>query len=236
MRLILESKDSISVTKLPNTIEGNYWVLNNNNNLINVETNDNKWVLKSNTDIKISNSLNIDKLSNVNYIDSVILEDNKFYYIVDIVKKDTYILYTVPSYENFDNFIVDYNQNNNIIIGKAKNSDIIINNDIFNDKEISIEYDKKVGNMVLTNLSKSNVFVNYNIINDKYNLANGDIIFIKGIFIYYFGALLLVNNNNNDLENILKENMGIDSFCTKEDLVNEFIKEMNYDYNKTPNL
>ena len=30
--------------------------------------------------------------------------------------------------------------------------------------------------------------------------------------------------------------MGIDSFCTKEDLVNEFIKEMNYDYNKTPNL
>ena len=117
MRLILESTNNITLTRLPNEIKGNYWILDDNSkNLLNVIEQNNKWVLKSNTEIKISKSVIDDKLSNINYIDSVILEENSFYYIINIMTKEKYILYTLPGLEYFENFVVDFNQNNQILI------------------------------------------------------------------------------------------------------------------------
>ena len=139
MRLVLESKDQLTITKLPKSISGNYWIIDDNNkNLLNVSVENDGWVLNSNTEIKISNNINNDKLSNINYLEKVILEENKYYYITNIMTKENYMLYTLPSYEYYENFVIDYNQNNNIIIGNGKNSDIGINNSLFNDKYISI--------------------------------------------------------------------------------------------------
>ena len=228
MRLILESKNNISVTELPIDIDGNYWIQHNNNNLLNVEASDNKWVLNSNNEIKITNNLNPDNLSNISYVDKIILEENNHYYIINIMTKETFVLYTIPSYEKLENFIVDYNQNNNILIGKSDKCDITINNDLFNDKELKIEYDKKVGNIVLSNLGSNNLFVNYKISNGSY-LTNGDIIFKGGIFIYYFGSLLLVSNNKDDLKyNSLRLNKRLIQENEKRDYSNLIDKYVSF--------
>lgn len=226
MKLVLESKDSLTITKLPNVISGNYWVVDENNkNLLNVDGNDNKWILSSNTDIKISNSLVNDSLSNINYIDKVELEENKYYYVTNIMTKEQYVIYTLPSYENFINFIVDYNQNSSIVIGK--NSDININNQLFIDKDISIEYDKKLNSIVFKNLNnKTRSFVNYNVC-DSCNLSSGDIIFKNGIFIYYFGSLLLVSDDKNDIMfNSLKLNKRLIKENEKKDYSNLVDKDI----------
>ena len=210
MKLVLESKNNINTTTLPNIVDGNYWVTYNNNNLLNVESSEDKWVLKSNNEVKISNSLSLDNLSNINYLDSVILEENKYYYIINIMTKETFTLYSVPGYINYDNFIIDYNQNNNIIIGGESNNDIIIKSDLIKTKELSIEYDKKANQVILTNLNdkESKLFVNNRLCN-KCVLNGGDIIFFKGVFVYYFGALLLVSNYNNVSFNSLRLNKRI---------------------------
>ena len=200
MRLVLEGSDYLCVTKLPHEIKGNYWVIDNTSkNLLNVISLNGKWYLNSNIEIKISKSIIDDKLSNINYIDSMELNENSYYYITNIMTKEKYILYTLPSLEYFENFIIDYNQNNNILIGKGNKCDIIINNEFFSDKQISIELDKKTNSILLKNLDiKNNLFVNNNIIREIY-LASGDIIFLGGIYIYYFGNLLLISNNKKDL-------------------------------------
>ena len=226
MRLVLESKNKLTITNLPNKVFGNYWVVDQDNkNLLNVNGVSDKWVLNSNSEIKISNSINSDKLSNINYIDSVELEENKYYYINNIMTKENYVLYTLPSYEYYENFVVDYNQNSCIFIGK--NSDISINSNLFLDKDISIEYDKKNNGILFKNLNnKNNSYVNYNICNISY-LSNGDIIFKNGIFIYYFGSLLLVSNNKHDLNfNSLKLNKRLIRENEKKDYSNLIDKDV----------
>ena len=108
-------------------------------------------------------------------------------------------MYTLPGYENFQNFIVDYNQTTSLTIGKGNNCDIIVKNDMFGDNQLSIEF-KKENNLVLVkNLFENNkLYVNDILCNESY-LTNGDVIFINGIYIYFLGPLLLVSNNNNDL-------------------------------------
>jgi len=217
MRLILESSSSLSVTKLPSEINGNYWVLNGSKNLINVEAKENKWIIKSNTEIKISKSLDNSNLTNINYVDEIILEENNHYYLVDILNKENFILYTIPSYENMDNFIVDYNKVDKITIGNKK-SDLNINNNLLKEKELVIEYDKNINSIVLKKLNKDNkLFIN-NKLCDSSNLVSGDIIFYLGINIYYFGSLLLISNNKNDLQfNSLKLNKRISNVNETKD-------------------
>ena len=79
MRLILESNSNLNIINLPFIIDGNYWIINNNKNLLNVEAKLNKWVITSNEEVKLSKVLNNNQLSNVNYLDEVILEENKYY-------------------------------------------------------------------------------------------------------------------------------------------------------------
>lgn len=228
MRLVLESKDQLTITKLPNSVSGNYWIIDDNNkNLLNVSVENNGWVLNSNTEIKISNNINNDKLSNINYLEKVILEENKYYCVTNIMTKENYILYTLPSYEYYENFVIDYNQNNNIIIGNGKNCDIGISNSLFIDKDISIEYDKKNNGILFKNLNeKSNSFINYRKCNSCY-LSNGDIIFKNGIFIYYFGSLLLVSNNKHDLIfNSLRVNKRLIKENEKKDYSNLIDKDV----------
>ena len=43
MKLILESENNINITKLPNEISGNFWIVDNNSkNLLNIEAQENK--------------------------------------------------------------------------------------------------------------------------------------------------------------------------------------------------
>lgn len=231
MKLVLESKNNINITDLPYEINGNYWITYNSYNLINVDAQENKWILKSNTDIKINkNSIN-DKMANFSYIDSLILEENKYYYIVNINTKEEFILYSLPTYENFENFIVDYNQNNSLTVGVSEKSDIILKSNILKDEILKIELNKNNNAVYFAKLSKTNrLFLNGGL-SENNNLTSGDILFFGGIFIYYFGSLLLISNNqNNILFNSLKLNKMIPKHHENKDysqLTDRYIKVFN---------
>ena len=56
MRLILFNGNRLSKLVLPQKIEGSFWLndeLNNNNNIVNVEAQNGKWILKGNDEAKI---------------------------------------------------------------------------------------------------------------------------------------------------------------------------------------
>ena len=219
MRIIVDDKKSISITKLPNQISENYWILDNNSkNLINVVAEEGKWLLKSNTEIKISKSEVQQDLSNINYLDSVVLEGNVRYYLYDIMNKKEYIMYTLPSYESYINLVIDYNKVDSIIIGNSESCDINVNNQNVSNTQLSIEVDKKSNLISIKNLDvKNNLYINNNFCTESY-LTSGDIIFIGGIYIYYFGSVLLVSNSNNNVvfnslklsKMLIKENPEVD--------------------------
>jgi hypothetical protein len=76
MRLILENNNNnnLSVTKLPNTIGGNYWIVNNQKNLLNVEAIDKKWIINLLDVGPIAYTKNLDIVNNPTWI----LTDNTY--------------------------------------------------------------------------------------------------------------------------------------------------------------
>lgn len=220
MKVILESEKNISVTTLPKDISGNCWILDNNlKNLLNVVEEDKKWVLKSNADIKVSANLTKKNLDEVFFKDSEVLEVNNIYYVANLSTKENYILYVLPNCEKFENLVIDWNKNNNIIIGSDNSCDIRINNLLFANQQLSISYVKENGNILLKNLHPDNkLFVNNILFKETY-LQTGDCIFISGFTIYYFGTVLLVGNNKNDtVYNIQK----INKILLKENPVTDY--------------
>ena len=54
MKVILQDNKRLLTTKLPEEVQGNYWITDyNKKNLVNIEAIDGKWVLNNNFDIKI---------------------------------------------------------------------------------------------------------------------------------------------------------------------------------------
>ena len=52
MKLILES-DNLDIVDIPDSPQGNYWIKDGTRNVLNVESKDNNWVIKSNQDVNI---------------------------------------------------------------------------------------------------------------------------------------------------------------------------------------
>ena len=125
MRLVLESDKKISLEKLPDIVDGNFWIESDSKNLLNIEAENNKWVMKSNAEVKICKNRDNSNATILDNIGSVVLEENNHYYIYDSITNKGYILYTLSNYEKMENFVIDYNKTKSIIIGK-KNTDIII--------------------------------------------------------------------------------------------------------------
>lgn len=239
MKVILETENNINITKLPEMISGNYWILDDNSkNLLNVIEENGSWQLNGNADIKVSAEGMGKDFNNIIFSDSILLENNKTYYAANIVTKEKYILYTLPDYENFENLLADYKKNS-IIIGKQNGCDIMIQNLLFGDKQLSLKYIPESNCVLLENLYPQNkLFVNEQLCKGKY-LSNGDVIFINGVYLYYFGSLLLVSNNNNDLlfntnkleKRVLQENPNVDYSLMVDKEVSFFDKE---DYFQRP--
>ena len=200
MKVIVETQKSISVTTLPETVSGNYWLLDNNlKNLLNVIEEEGKWILKSNADVKISSNIIKDNLNDVLFKDSEILELGKTYYALNPSTKQKYILYTLPSCEKFENLVIDWNKVNNIVIGRDNSCDISVNNILFSQQQLSINFIKENNAIVLKNLHTPNkLFVNNIMCSERY-LQIGDYIYVAGLSLYYFGSVLLVGNNKNDV-------------------------------------
>ena len=92
MKIIVESGNKITTTILPEQISGNYWITDDNaNNLLNIIEEEGKWVLKSNTEIKIVKDFySAEKTS----VKSLVLENNIFCFAMNVMTKEKYIIYT----------------------------------------------------------------------------------------------------------------------------------------------
>lgn len=201
MRVIIEDENSISVNNLPENINGNYWLVDENSkNLLYVEAINNKWVIKSNPDLRIYEKMLEESEYNSitsNYIKELCLEEYKHFYILDYKENNFYAMYILPSYEKMENIVVDFNKYNKISFGKGNENDFIINNDLLGDVQFNIEYIDRV--LKIKNLdSNIKMFVNNNCSVESV-LSNGDVIFIGGIYIYIFGTLLLISNNRGNV-------------------------------------
>ena len=93
MKIMLMDTTKIINLVLPNEIFGNYWIVNTKkDNLASVQASSGNWVLKSNSDVKV--------FRNGTAVDEVILEEEKFYTLRNVIQGDSYVIYTCPTFDN----------------------------------------------------------------------------------------------------------------------------------------
>lgn len=198
MRIVLEKENNINVISLPEVPSGNYWLLDENSkNLLNIVAENNAWTLKSNADIKLISKEMNNNINEAVFIESEILTIDNNYYALNLLTNEVYIIYAIPSYEHLENLIIDFNQYPNIIIGKGNTCDIVVNNKLFSEAQISLERTQNICTIKNLNTDKR-IFVNEKNV-EQTELDKGDIIFSSGIFLYYFGSLVLISNNKKDI-------------------------------------
>ena len=188
MRVILFNENRLQKMNLPKKMEGSFWLtdeLNNNSNIINIESIDNKWVMKSNEDTKIiyCNS----------YIDKVELSPNYFYFLEYNNKKT--LLYTEKI---LDSTIEYYSvaKNSVLTIGKDNTNDIMYENPYITNNYVTLT--NMENNWVISINQNSNVYINNALL--KYSnkrLNYGDSIFILGIKIVVYKDMISINNPSN---------------------------------------
>ena len=199
MKIILENKNHLSVTTIPETTSGNYWILDyNSKNLLNIIENNNQCFLKSNADIKLIEKKVINNVTEEILIDYCTLEIGNTYYATNLSTEEKYTIHVLPNYEYLENiFVLNYDER--ILIGNGENSDIIINSTLFSSVQLIINFDKENNVYTIKNINnKCDLYINNKIYTEK-QLFSGDVIFVGGIYIYYFKSLLLISNNRQDL-------------------------------------
>lgn len=193
MKLILESSERIDTIKIPKTISGNMWVLGNNKKKIfDISEKDNNFIINCDNDTKISENINTGAS-----FKNLIIKENKTYVITDKSTNENYIVYIIPDYEDYIKLSINWADIGTITIGNDSTCNMIISNKLVADKQISISYNKDNKYLLINNLQPNNrLYINESLCNGAI-LQKGDIIFVGGLTIYYFGSILLVNNSNN---------------------------------------
>lgn len=185
MRLILFNGNRLSKLVLPNKVEGSFWFtdeLNNDNNIINIESSDNKWIMKKNDDVKI--------IFGNSYVDEVEILPNYFYFLEYNNKK--MFLYSESVYDSTTNYYKIEN-NTRLILGKDTSCDILYDNAYIFNEYIVLDFINN--NWVITIKPNSNVYINNSLLtklNSKLNY--GDTLFILGLRITIMNGILAINN------------------------------------------
>lgn len=117
MQLIIIKNNKIRYFFLPSKVFGNYWITDEqNNNLVNVEATDNRWVLRSNDEVKI---INKDM-----YLDSIFLINYSFCSLKKVDEKDPFLIYCSPTFDNSTTYL-KVNDNTTLSIGSDSSNDIV---------------------------------------------------------------------------------------------------------------
>ena len=92
MQLIIIKNNKIRYFFLPAKVFGNYWITDEqNNNLVNIESSDNKWILRSNDEVKIMNK--------DMFLDSIFLINYSFCTLKKADESDPFLIYCCPTYD-----------------------------------------------------------------------------------------------------------------------------------------
>ena len=204
MRIIIIKKDKLNSFFLPSKISGNYWIPGENKeNLINVEASGDKWVLRSNADVKI---INKDM-----YLDSVFLLNYSYCFLKSLKTNETYIIYCLPTYDE-TMIKLKVGEKADILVGSAATS--TIRYDISNVPNTICELSLNEGKWKYTSVDSKLVYINGVPAKDT-ELYVGDIIFIMGFMLIIGNDFVVVNNPNDKVS----YSMGaFESFTPQEEI------------------
>ena len=235
MRVILEENKELLTLNLSKEVSGNYWIRDSKkDNLVNIEAIDNKWILKSNNEIKILKNINYKEneiLTNVNQVDKIELANFLTFYIYELSSKIIRKIYVLPTCdETIKQLVIDFSKIQSITIGNDKKSMLNYSNNNFIDKQIEISFENNMCKIKNNNI-KVNMYINNVLEVEKY-ISSGDMVFIEGLMFTIIGNILLINNPNNLLfydslkfaKRILPENPNKDYTSEQENFVEAFNK------------
>lgn len=188
MRIALIKNGRIYNTDLPQKINGSFWVedKDKNNlkrNLVNIESKNGSWHLKSNYDTKV--------VFNGNVVDEIMLEKYSFYELQVVGEKYNYILYTMPVYDN-ESSELEVGLNCEVYIGNGSFNTINYNNRYISDRQVLLSSKNGVWNV--KNLTNNSVLFVNGITVKETNLEIGDVVFIMGLKIIICGTYVIINN------------------------------------------
>ena len=236
MKILVCNRNIISKTYLPEKIEGSFWIIDEltNSNIINVDAENGKWVMKSNDDAKIKLDSTIDNLT-TKMLDTLTLEVGQVCYIeYNGINLHVYIE------KDFDDSIAYYSVSDNTSISLgSSDSDIIVprlSKGIVSLNNINQQWIIMVNN-------NSYLFHNgYQLGVGQTRVENGDALFVNGIRIIFYKNMLSINNITHDL-NInslklpcinIKQNLQESSEVESSDNIKEldYYKEDDYFFKK----
>lgn len=196
MRVILCNQNKISKTILPEKIDGSFWLIDEftNKNIINIEAENGKWVMKSNDDARIKLTNVMDNLANNTYT-SIDLEVGKSCYIeynginlfvyFESIYDDTIRYYTVS-------------ENTKLVMGNSDKADIYFERFI-NKDSLMLEYSN--GEWCITIKDNTQLYMNDYLLNTNITKINfGDNLFISGIRMVFYKGMVSINNYENKIQ------------------------------------
>ncbi len=187
MIVSLISKNNIWKFELPVQPYGNYWITNRNNqNVINAEAINGKWIIKSNNEYKI--------YQNGVIVEQTVLENHSFYYVKKNSENEYTILYSAPMYDT-DTIQLQLKANANFLIGSDPSCQIIYKNELTAPKHAQLVYQN--GRWIIQNLDPSRTTYVNDVAISTYILNYGDIICIMGLKIVVIANFILINNPGN---------------------------------------
>ncbi len=187
MKILVLKKDRIITTTLPNTIYGDFQIVDIDDNgnqidLITIKEKNGKWLLTNTADTAI--------IVNNNPVGSVNLTD---YFACEILYRKSdykYILYCIPTYDKTTLYQV---LDPSIMIG-TNNPDILYRHNYLSTFSVRIYYENAWYIEVLTDTHL--VYLNNRSVK-KERLYNGDVVFILGLRIVVLGNYMIINNPYN---------------------------------------
>jgi len=198
MLVVLIGEGKMHKMILPQVSSGNYVINDKSGNidkrLIEIEAQDGKWQIKSDSNAQLLNPkcINIteDRIqvmrSSDLFLKSVILKEYDMYALIIDNSKTVYILCCLPVYDD-NNWICLDMKNKQISIGRNNSNQICYENNLLSSTHARIFLNN--GRWMLENFDKKyGTFLNGNLVyNRVIGLSNGDTIFIMGLKIILIG-------------------------------------------------
>lgn len=211
MVVTLIGKNSLNKIILPNEPTGNYWLCDKDTEiekkLINIQSINGKWQMVSTNYSSIISKKSIEIVNNEikitgkeKIMDTVILKNDETYYIKLADKKEVYLLYCAPLYDNTFSHLDIINTNEIYIGNNRKTNHIVFDNPFMGEHYIKIYRSNNLW-MIENYHNNFNVYVNDILVSNKSKiLYNGDVIFILGLRIIIIGNSIVINNPSNKVK------------------------------------
>ena len=185
MQLIIIRSKKLRTFFLPSKVYGNYWILDENkSNLVNVEASTDKWVLRSNDDVKIINK--------DSYLDSVYLLNYSYCFLRSLKTGENFAIYCLPTYDETA-IRLSIGNNTEFSIGLSASCTISYDNPNIADTICKISLTDNQWKLSIVD-AKLAYFNNYPATNCIPKV--GDKLFIMGFYLIFGTDFITINNPN----------------------------------------